>query len=483
MQTARARRDTMAKADLAWLRMEQPDNLMMITGVMILAAPLDLDTLRQRVAQRFRAYPRFRQRPVDLEVLAYWETDPGFDLSWHVQGLELPGSAGERELQQRVGELASTPLDTARPLWQFHLLADYLGGSAVVARIHHCYADGLALVQVLRTLTDPGPDFAAPVPDDPPPWPDQHEYGDGGGLFGPVIEQFGQAVQRVEEVMKRTSGLLRKGLDLYHDPARAVALARDGGDIVAELAQALALPDDHATALQGPLGGSKRCAWAEPLDLDEVKAVGRGYGCSVNDVLLSVAAGALRGHLLERGDALDGVDIRAMTPVNLRRSIRPGELGNQFGLVFLDLPIGEADPVQRLRQVHRNMDRLKASRQAQATCGALAALGMSASPVQRAALDFLTRKASLVATNVPGPRKPLYLAGRRIDRLMFWVPQSGRIGTGISLFSHQGRVHFGLIADAERIPDPADVTRRFKPEFERLLYTLLMSEWEVAGEG
>jgi WS/DGAT/MGAT family acyltransferase len=219
-------------------------------------------------------------------------------------------------------------------------------------------------------------------------------------------------------------------------------------------------------------------AWAEPLDLNEVKAVGRACGFTVNDVLMAAAAGALRSYMLERGADIDGTTLRATVPVNLRPLEHAKKLGNHFGLVFLDLPVGEANPIRRLEFVGECMHQLKSSRQAIVAFGLLAALGIAPPAVQSLALELLSRKATAVATNVPGPQQPLYMAGRTVREMMFWVPQTGSIGLGISILSYNGRVHFGLIADAKLIPDPDAVIRRFGPEFEKMLYLAMMGNWE-----
>ena len=156
----RTRRESMSRVDTAWLRMERATNPMMITGVLMFAEPMSLKALKQVVKQRFLAYARFRQKPVDTPAGATWQDDAHFDLDWHVRESALPGRAGKKSLERFVSELASSPLDPGKPLWQFHLVERYDGGSALVARIHHCYADGIALVQVLLSLTDTSPNPA-----------------------------------------------------------------------------------------------------------------------------------------------------------------------------------------------------------------------------------------------------------------------------------------------------------------------------------
>jgi diacylglycerol O-acyltransferase / wax synthase len=464
-QPAKVRREVMSRVDTAWLRMERATNLMMITGVMMFDTPMSIEKLKKVIKQRFLAYPRFRQKAVDTSAGAWWETDQDFDLDWHVRLTALPGKSGKKELERLTSQLASTPLDKTKPLWQFHLVEKYEGGSALISRIHHCYADGIALVQVLLTLTDTTRDAKK-----------------GSDLDKAWLKSDGENVKKrigtVDRAMKMGANMWEKGLDLYRDPSLAGVIAKEGGEIARELAVALSLPDDPPTILRGRLGVSKRVAWAEPLELEEVKAIGRAYDCTVNDVLMASAAGALRSYMLERGETVDGVTLRATVPVNLRPLEHAKKLGNHFGLVFLELPVGEDNPVRRLERVAENMRQLKSSRQAMVSFGLLAAMGLAPAGVQRTALELFSRKASAVATNVPGPPLPLYLAGCQITEQMFWVPQTGSIGIGISIMSYNNRVYFGLISDAKLLPDPDSVIQRFRPEFEKLLYTAMMGGWD-----
>jgi len=144
----RAKREKMSAVDTAWLRMDRPYNLMMISGVLMFGERIALRRLRKVVRERFLVFKRFGQRAVESAAGAFWETDPEFDLDHHIVRGELPGRAGRRELQAFISRLACTPLDPSRPMWQFHLI-DYEGGSALVMRMHHSYADGIALVRVM----------------------------------------------------------------------------------------------------------------------------------------------------------------------------------------------------------------------------------------------------------------------------------------------------------------------------------------------
>jgi diacylglycerol O-acyltransferase len=472
---AAARREKMSAVDTAWLRMDRPQNLMMICGVFLFRQRLSLARLRAVVAKRFIVFKRFRQRAVELPGMAMWETDTHFDIERHVVHTALPGKAGRRELQELVSRLATTPLDPARPMWQFHLVDNYDGGSALICRMHHSYADGIALVRVMLSMTDAGPKGPAAMPF--APRPRKREAPDD--VLGQLLAPFSGVMQTA---MRFGSTLVDKGVELWTDPAKAVALAGQGTALTAELAKLALMPQDSPTRFKGTPGPQKRVAWAPPLPLDEVKTIGRALGASVNDVLLSCVAGALRGYLVEKGDDVTDVVLRALVPVNLRPMEKAYKLGNQFGLVFLDLPIGIENPIERLYAVRENMNALKGSYQPILALGLLAAMGSGPRALQDLVLQMLSRNATSVMTNVPGPQEPLYLAGAAIDSLMFWVPQSGDIGMGVSIISYNGKVQFGLITDRALCPDPERVSNRFDAEFEKLVLITLMSPWPRNGE-
>ena len=470
-----ARRDKISAVDTAWLRMDRPGNLMMICGIMLFRERVDFRRLQTVIGERWLRFKRFHQRPVQELGVAYWETGADFDINDHVVQVALPGRAGKRELQTLVSRLAATPLNPARPLWQYHVVDNYAGGSAVIARVHHCYADGIALVQVLLSMTDSGPDGppAMPAP------PLKKERGDD---VDPLAELAEPVSAVVKMALRFGATLLDKGAGALLEPAKMVAYAEQGGALTAEIARLAFMGQDSPTRLKGRAGVGKRVAWADPVPLDEVKAVGKALGASVNDVLLSCVAGALREYLAHKGDATDGVMIRALVPVNMRPPEKAYKLGNRFGLVFLDLPVGIENPVERLYAVRANMAALKGSLQPVLTLGLLAAAGAGPKMLQDQLVDLLARNASAVMTNVPGPQQPLFMAGRRIERFMFWVPQSGDIGMGVSILSYNGEVQFGVITDRRLCPDPERVIARFAPEFEKLVLTTLLAPWPWSGD-
>ena len=475
--------ERMTKVDTAWLRMDSSSNLMMINGVWTLSPGIAWEALCERVQQRLLQYPRFRQRVVEDAAGATWVEDRNFDIAAHVLREKLPrrkGQSMQRTLQDRVGELAMQPLDPRRPLWQIHLIEDFTGddgqpGSALVVRIHHCIADGIALISVTMSLVD-------------------------GGAEPPKRRRKAQAASAedwiADALIKPFTGLTVKALDLAGDGAAkslqmlgdpekimqtglsgTMDMARVAYQLVSDAAALALMPDDSPTRLKGQPGQAKRVAWCPPIPLEEVKAIGKALNCSINDVLLSCVAGAIGGYLRSQGDDPTGQEIRAMIPVNLRPMEEAWKLGNRFGLVPLVLPIGTANPVERVYEVRRRMSALKGSTQPILAFAMLAVAGLMIKPAQDALLNLFGRKTTAVMTNVPGPREQLTLCGARVTQCMFWVPQSGDIGLGVSILSYGGGVQFGVITDTTLCPEPQQIIDAFAPEFEQLSLLTLMLPW------
>ena len=462
-------KEPMSKVDTAWLRMEQPTNLMMINGVIMMDENLEYESLLKTIEQRFLTFRRFRQKAVDTARGAYWVFDEDFDIRCHVRRTALPGAADQEELELLVSQMASTPLDTTKPLWQLYVVENYVDGPVILTRIHHCIADGIALVQVFLSLTDPTPEGRSSARK-PEVW--KKRRADESRVFQRLLDPAREGLDFAAHLGSR---LIQEGSKMLENPAIASNYAAEAGEIVRELANSLTLENDPVTRFKGRLGTRKRVAWAEPLDLNEVKAVSKAFGCTVNDALIAAVTGALREYMISVGDDPDELqDIRVTVPVNLRPLEHAQELGNHFGLVFLSLPLGKDNPLERLYAVNDRMNELKSSKQAAVTLGFLAALGMGPSAVQKPVLDMLSQKATAVLTNVPGPQQPLYLAGSEMKEMMFWVPQNGNIGLGISILSYNGKVFFGLISDHRLLSDPSAVITRFKKEFEKLLYLGMM---------
>ncbi len=462
-------RERMTGVDTAWLRMEHPNNLMMIIGVMIFKEKLNLPKFTATIQQRFLTYKRFKQKASQDPTGAWWETDKKFDLANHVKRAKLGGRGTKKDLEDFVSQLASEPLDFTKPLWQFHLIENYHGGSVLIPRIHHCYADGIALISVMLSLTGETPAESLTKPKKAEKRP-KDEMDFWTSVSKPMASVMSGA-------MKLTRGLVEQGLEIAKDPATMREFATKGVELADELRKIAVMKPDTPTRYKGVLGGEKRVAWCEPLSLAEVKVIGKTLGASVNDVLLATAAGALRDYLKSHNDETDNIELRAIVPVNLRPIDKASELGNQFGLIFVELPVGVDDPLERIRLVRSRMTALKGSSQPIVAFVLLSAVGLGPKILQDQISGLIGRNATAVMTNVPGPQKPLYLAGSEIDEIEFWVPQSGGIGMGLSILTYNGRVQFGLITDTRLVPDPKTIIDQFGEEFEKLVMLTLMGPY------
>ncbi|OWQ86753.1 wax ester/triacylglycerol synthase family O-acyltransferase [Roseateles terrae] len=512
----------MAAMDAAWLRLDTPTSRMVIVSLLMLRPSITLDALRGRVRERLLKHDRFRQRVVDQAPGPRWEEDPHFDLDHHVLRETLPrrrAQSLEAALKARVAALAEQGLDPAHPLWAMHLVEAYDGGSALIVRVHHCIADGLALIAVILSITDGGPlpgatrvstgsgaaassgaalaagggsadtdgwtdAFLKPIND----WTvralqqraAQASSSPSASAAFPAASAApapASASASADVPAKRKGGKATRPLS---DDGSAEAAGFLSAQMATDIAALAVVEDDSPTRLKGRPGRAKRVAWGSGVPLDAVQAVGKSLGVSVNDVLMSCVAGAIGAYLRAHGDDTRGQEIRAMVPVNLRPMEDAWQLGNRFGVVPLVLPIGLSNPVQRLYAVHSRMKTLKSSLQPVLAFGLMAAAGLLRPEQQRLLNDF-QRKATAVMTNVPGPSAPLQFCGSQVDRVMFWVPQSGDVGVGVSLLTYAGQVQFGLLTDAGLCPDPQAIVDAFEPEFQRLLTLALMLPWEAGA--
>jgi diacylglycerol O-acyltransferase / wax synthase len=427
----------MRGVDSAWLHMDSLANPMVITTLMWTDDPLDWGLVEKLVMERLvERYPRFRQiveEPLLGAGAPRWRDDPDFDLALHLHRIGLPAPGDRRALGGFISDVMSGPLPAGRPLWQAYLVDGFEGGAAIITRIHHCVADGIALMRVLMTLADAGAD-------------DSH------------------VVFAAEEQHSTLSQLLHRSAALTHPTRLAVSALRTVGEL-GSLGRVLSLPDERR-AFARTLKGVKRVAWSPPVPLSAVKSIGAGHGATVNDVLLTVVAGALRPHLVP-----DLASVRAMVPFNLRASLDapvPTSLGNDFGLIFVDLPIGIDDPVSRLAEVKRMMDAMKASPEGAASLQLLGIMGMLPVWLQRVMAGTFAAKGSLVLTNVPGPRTPVLIAGAPVRGVLAWVPQSGDVGLGLSIISYDGGVTIGVAADTGVLEDPHTVADAFEHELALL---------------
>lgn len=433
----------MSSADAAWLRMDSPTNLMVVNSVLWFDEPVEWDRLRRTLQARIvDVFPRFRQIAVEPGLLRapHWEDYEDFDLDLHVHHIALPAPGDDTALREVMSDLMSQPLDRTKPLWQIYLVDGYRSGAAVISRIHHAVADGISLARLMMTITDPDPAARR-----------RRRH-----AFGPS-----SAPSRVS----RAGSMVHDGLGSLLHPRR---LAHEAIGDTKALAKLLLAGHDADTVLRGPLIPQNRVAWSEEIPLADVKAIGRRYDATVNDVLVGAVSGALARYLARHGGA--NTQIRAMVPFNLRPLDEPidPKLGNEFALVLLPLPTNVRGRRERVLAAKREMDSIKQSREPAVAFGILSVLGLAPAAVEQFGVGMFSGETSLVLTNVPGPREPVYVAGSRVAGVLPWAPCAGSLGMTVTIFSYAGGVRVGFMTDARRVPDPTRLAGYFAGELRGL---------------
>lgn len=462
------RRENFSLVDTAWLHMDEPTSMALIVGVIMFEKPLAFAALKELVRERLLRVPRFRQRvrePLFGVGVPQWQEDPHLNLDAHLHRIALPAPHDQSALHELVGDLMSTPLDFSKPLWQFHLVEQYEKGCALIARIHHAMGDGLALVQVLLSLADGALEI---------PLREAEQNDDGlersrSNGRGSALTPGGLLNQAVKVARLGTKVVGELGA-LATDSNKRRETAVLGASSSLALGKLLLIGPDEPSLFKGNVGVIKRAAWSKPLALNDVKFVAKALRGTVNDILMSAVTGALRRYLDARGEDTRDLNIRAMVPVNLRAptDLDLEHLGNRFGLVFLDLPVGIVEPLERMSVLKERMDDIKHSPEAVVAFGVLGAIGATPVALERMINRIFGMKATAVMTNVPGPREPIYLMGNRIRGIMFWVPTPASLGLGVSIISYAGQVTVGVGTDAGLVPDPNEIVTDFVDEFRAL---------------
>ncbi len=441
--------DRMANADAAWARMDSSINLMMVTAIMTFDGPFDFERQKANVEHRLLTFDRFKQRIIHHNGIPFWEDDPNFDLDFHIQRVTLTGQDDRAELQALTSKLMSTRLDFSKPVWQFHFVENYRGGFAMIGRMHHCIADGIALGQVLLSLTDPEPDPTLSAPK-------------RVEMSNPTTKVTGSSLPTAKSMTQAN------GRSLSY-PGQIVKLAKLAGDALVSTVKLSLMAPDSRTIFRGEMGGQKLAAWSQPIPLQDIKDAGHKLGVTINDVMLASVTGALRRYMLDHEALPNKVKIRVMIPVDLRPAGEEVKLGNRFSIVFLTLPVGVTDPIARLAEVRQEMNRIKASQDALASFGILGLLGVVPHKVEELGLKFFGAKGTAVVSNVPGPRHQLYMAGNPLRNVMFWVPQAYSVSMGISLLSYAGKILLGVTTDTCLVKDPEAIITGMQAEIEILI--------------
>ena len=452
-------REPVSKVDNAWWHMDSPVNHMVVTSVLLFDEPLDHHAVIRLFEERMLPFERFRQHIVTpLRALGepQWEVDPDFDIESHIHRVALPAPGDDEALRELVGDVMSTPLDPARPLWATWLVDGYGSGSAMISRIHHCVADGIALTRLLLSLTDEDPRDRSTEPE----WWENKPR-----------RMVGEPSHRgaVRGAAHLAAVAAREGLTSLRHPGHVRELARAGVDDLAALARVTFLPAEAETALRGRLGPRKVVAWSDNIPLAEVRRIAAAVNGTVNDVLVAAVTGAFRSYMVARGDDVpETLELHATVPVNLRPLDGPIALGNRFGLVYPALPVGVADPLQRLRKVKQNIDRIKGTPEALVAINVLDVLGHTPRAVEDVFLALFTSKSTTVLTNVPGPRHVRLFAGAPLRRVISWAPPSGSLAMSVSIFSYAGQITCTLATDANVVPDPEAIVSGIHAELHEL---------------
>jgi diacylglycerol O-acyltransferase / wax synthase len=400
----------------------------------------------ERYRQKVRFVPGQLGRPV-------WVDDPHFNIGYHVRHTALPSPGGENELNALMSRLMSVELDRHRPLWEAWMVEGLTDGRwALISKVHHCMVDGISGTDLMVLLLDPTRERTQPPTDTWTPAPEPSEETLVVGALRDLLLLPAEQLRAARSVLRRPRAAATA---LWDSMQGAVALGR-------ELVPAPAL------SIEGPIGPHRRWATAR-ANLDELKQIRSVFGGTVNDAVLTVITGAFRDLLVSRGDPVDGVALRSLVPVSVRAT-DDHTANNQVSASVVELPIGCADPLERLEATRRQMDALKASHQADAS-GAVTSMAAFTVPMLYAlglrsgttALRYLPqRSVNTVTTNVPGPRQPLYALGREMLEYLPFVPISQGVRIGISILSYNGKVRFGVTGDYDTMPEVEWFCRRIE---------------------
>jgi diacylglycerol O-acyltransferase len=439
--------DRLSPLDVSFLYMEEPSTPMHVGGVAIFQLPdqgFDYERLVHLIRERINLVPRYRQRvrwvPGRL-ANPVWVDDENFDVTYHVRRSALPRPGTAEQLNELVARIMSRPLDRARPLWEMYLVEGLEDDRfAILTKTHHAMVDGIAAVDIGQVILDPTPEPREVAGE---AWRPRREPSSAELVVG--------AVSEIARSPKAVVDTVRTGIGDVHETATQVGRNLVG---LAAAARTMSQPA-RSGPLNATIGGARRFASTQ-TELEVLKRIKRAHGGTINDIVLTILAGALRSWMMTRGESVTPrSSVRAMVPVSVRTL--DDASGNQIAAFLCDLPIGESDPVIRLQRVRFEMDMLKETGQ---MLGATALVGVASftpptvhSLGARVVSGLSRRVYNLVITNVPGPQFPLYAAGALMLTAYPVVPLARGQAVSIGLTSYNGGVFFGLNADREAMPD------------------------------
>jgi len=456
--------EQLSMLDTMFLELEQDDDTAhMHIGAALIFEPVPgggapaITELREHIRARLGTVPRFAQQLSASKAGPFnwltWEPAPGFDVAAHVHRATLPSPGGAAELHDWLGEFWSHRLDRHRPLWEMTLLDGLADGCwALATKTHHCLVDGIGSLDIGHLLLDTEPDAAAPPPRHPLQAANGANHENGHFWLSPGLVLRGA----------------RASLGAALHPRGSLERARAAVELIVR-EEIVPAP---ASSLNRPMSGTRHYATVH-LALDDVKAIKQRRGGTVNDVVLAACAGGLRHLLLARGETPDD-GLRAQIPVNIRPEDREHALGNELSSLFVELPVGEADPSARYRQVVERSQRLKRGTQRAGgkTIVDLANMGPPLAGALLARSMFGgTRMFNLTITNVPGPQQQLFAFGAPLTDVLPLVPLFAGHSIGIAVVSYAGRMVVGLNADRLAAPDIDVLAQGIEQAVEELQVT------------
>jgi WS/DGAT/MGAT family acyltransferase len=438
--------DRLSAIDASFLHQEKPNSHMHVGGVSIFnGPPPPYEAFADSMRSRLHLVPRYRQKlahPPLESGRPLWVDDPNFNLEYHVRHTALPAPGDEPQLMRLTARIFSQRLDRSKPLWEMWLIEGLTDNRfALIAKTHHALVDGISGVDIAQVLFDLSPEPAAiDAPGDawqPAPEPSSAQLA-AAGLKGLVRASVGLATQAVFAASR---------------PNTALEKAREAAEGIGEIVWAGLNPAPE-TPFNVEIGPHRRFSVVRS-SLAEYKEVKNAFGCTLNDVVLAVVAGALGDFLRARGIRTEGLELRALVPVSIRPKDQLNQLGNQLAAMRAALPVYVKDPVTRVKLVKQAMDGLKESKQAvgAATLAAVNSLAPPTILAQASRLNFSTRLFNLLVTNIPGPQLPLYLLGRQLNDLfpVAFLPENHALA--IAIMSYNGGLDYGLLGDYDAMPD------------------------------
>src|SRR5438067_5820840 len=471
--------------DAQFLALETPRQYGHVGGLAVLdpsttpTGRMELADVHNLIAGRLPLLPPFRWRlkqvPLDLDY-PYWIEAPDFDLEYHVRELALAPPPTDAKLAEQVARIFSRPLDRSRPLWEVYLIHGLRDRRvALLTKIHHSVIDGMSGAEILGVLLDLTPEGR-----EPPPPPGQEGERDPGEL-----EMLGRALLGMPRYFERALGALPSTLpNLEETPIlRELPGAKTLGAVSGRLVRALRRRPSRVlersnltpprTSFNGRVSAHRRFAFGQ-LSLDAVKAIKNEHGCTVNDVIVALCAGAVRRWLEEHGELPDQ-PLVAQMPVSVRTEEQQGTYGNRIGMLAVPVFTDEADPVRRLRRTHEALKAAKDLHKAlpaqllqDATQFIPPAVFARASRVTMSLAATRRPIWNLVISNVPGPQFPLYCAGARMEANYPVSVITDGMGLNITVMSYCGHLDFGIVADREQMPDVWCLIDWIEAELEEL---------------